>query len=397
MQSPRNGVYRSATGKARQLQASWPPPASPLRTRSAGSSSATPSARSRTTTSSTPWSRTPTCSTTAASPASTPPTRRRYPAGRHDRAQRPLRLHRLRSHLDRAGLAAPSWPPTRPRGSALFGTGTRDRLPARRPGLVQPVDPAGPDPSRRQRRADPARLRPRGDLVQRRRRRSALPLDGSVPVHFRVVAQVLRRRLLPAADPPGCPAAPTDRDPTTTAPPPTPTSRTASGSRTPTSPAACSWSSATTAVPTATGSRTTPTASSTTAHWGPGDQAGFSTLMPYFAAMANDGTVYAGLQDNGNLKIDPRDPQAVRDLRRRRLLRRGRPVRLQDRLRGVHRRRDLGDHRRRHSWDEHRPGPDRVEVRQPVRDGPDRRRRTCVTAGREVVETLLRPEHRPRA
>jgi hypothetical protein len=39
-------------------------------------------------------------------------------------------------------------------------------------------------------------------------------------------------------------------------------------------------------------------------HWGPGDQAGYSTLLPYFAAMANDGTVYGGLQDNGNLKID---------------------------------------------------------------------------------------------
>ncbi len=41
-------------------------------------------------------------------------------------------------------------------------------------------------------------------------------------------------------------------------------------------------------------------------HWGPGDQAGFSTLLPYIAVMANDGTVYGGLQDNGNLKIDRR-------------------------------------------------------------------------------------------
>ncbi|MBF4162634.1 hypothetical protein [Nocardioides acrostichi] len=40
------------------------------------------------------------------------------------------------------------------------------------------------------------------------------------------------------------------------------------------------------------------------AHWGRGNQAGFSTLMPYRATMAKDGTVFAGLQDNGNLKID---------------------------------------------------------------------------------------------
>ena len=40
------------------------------------------------------------------------------------------------------------------------------------------------------------------------------------------------------------------------------------------------------------------------ANWGRGDQNGFQTLLPYWAAMANDGTVWAGLQDNGNMKID---------------------------------------------------------------------------------------------
>ena len=39
-------------------------------------------------------------------------------------------------------------------------------------------------------------------------------------------------------------------------------------------------------------------------HWGPGDQQGYGTLLPYIATMAKDGTVYGGLQDNGNLKID---------------------------------------------------------------------------------------------
>lgn len=40
-------------------------------------------------------------------------------------------------------------------------------------------------------------------------------------------------------------------------------------------------------------------------NWGDGDQAGFQTLMPYHASVANDGTVWAGLQDNGNMRIDP--------------------------------------------------------------------------------------------
>ena len=40
--------------------------------------------------------------------------------------------------------------------------------------------------------------------------------------------------------------------------------------------------------------------------WGDGHQEGFQTLLPYDVAMANDGTVWAGLQDNGHLKIDPR-------------------------------------------------------------------------------------------
>ncbi len=39
--------------------------------------------------------------------------------------------------------------------------------------------------------------------------------------------------------------------------------------------------------------------------WGAGNNDGFHTLQPYDAAMAKDGTVYAGLQDNGELKILP--------------------------------------------------------------------------------------------
>jgi hypothetical protein len=39
--------------------------------------------------------------------------------------------------------------------------------------------------------------------------------------------------------------------------------------------------------------------------WGFGNQDGFNTLLPYDVAMANDGTVSAGLQDNGHMKITP--------------------------------------------------------------------------------------------
>ena len=41
-------------------------------------------------------------------------------------------------------------------------------------------------------------------------------------------------------------------------------------------------------------------------NWGAGNQNGFQTLLPYGVAMAKDGTVYAGLQDNGEMRIDPK-------------------------------------------------------------------------------------------
>ena len=40
-------------------------------------------------------------------------------------------------------------------------------------------------------------------------------------------------------------------------------------------------------------------------HWGNGINQGLQTLLPYYASMAKDGTVVAGLQDNGNIKITP--------------------------------------------------------------------------------------------
>jgi hypothetical protein len=40
-------------------------------------------------------------------------------------------------------------------------------------------------------------------------------------------------------------------------------------------------------------------------NWGRGANQGFHTLLPYDAQIAKDGTIYAGLQDNGELKIQP--------------------------------------------------------------------------------------------
>jgi hypothetical protein len=43
--------------------------------------------------------------------------------------------------------------------------------------------------------------------------------------------------------------------------------------------------------------------------WTQGSNAGFNTLLPYDVAVANDGTVWAGLQDNGHMKITPSGTQ----------------------------------------------------------------------------------------
>lgn len=42
----------------------------------------------------------------------------------------------------------------------------------------------------------------------------------------------------------------------------------------------------------------------TNAEWGPGSNVGFHTLLPYSVAVAADGTVWSGLQDNGHMKIE---------------------------------------------------------------------------------------------
>ena len=81
----------------------------------------------------------------------------------------------------------------------------------------------------------------------------------------------------------------------------------------------------------------------TVAGFGRGAQAGLSTLEPYGVAMSGDGTIYAGLQDNGNLKITP-DGHQYRDARRRRDLHRRRSGQQQGRLRHAAGRKHLRHH-----------------------------------------------------
>jgi photosystem II stability/assembly factor-like uncharacterized protein len=45
--------------------------------------------------------------------------------------------------------------------------------------------------------------------------------------------------------------------------------------------------------------------------WGRGANQGFHTLLPYDAQVARDGTIWAGLQDNGELKIEPGGKQVM--------------------------------------------------------------------------------------
>jgi hypothetical protein len=40
-------------------------------------------------------------------------------------------------------------------------------------------------------------------------------------------------------------------------------------------------------------------------HWGEGANVGLATLLPYMAVMAKDGVAYAGLQDNGEIRVTP--------------------------------------------------------------------------------------------
>ena len=81
--------------------------------------------------------------------------------------------------------------------------------------------------------------------------------------------------------------------------------------------------------------------------WGRGANNGFNTLLPYDAQIAKDGTVYAGLQDNGEMKIDAATRKQYMVFGGDGGIQRGGPGQLRHRVRGLHLQRHLQDERRR--------------------------------------------------
>lgn len=187
-------------------------------------------------------------------------------------------------------------------GSALIGTGTATGY---QPGVQGWYNMwVQPDPSRADANGVPTRMAFgleeiwTNDLPQ-----AGLPLDGTVKPHFGVVGKYFGGAscLLLSA---GLPACPTDRDPSDDNDTTHPDQQDGLWILDPKSEAGVQL-----VVGNDGGAYRYRFEDDTdgeldNANWGDGDQLGFHTLMPYYAAMANDGTVWAGLQDNGNLKID---------------------------------------------------------------------------------------------
>lgn len=187
-------------------------------------------------------------------------------------------------------------------GSALFGTGTALGF---QPGVQAWYNMfVQPDPSRATASGVPTRMVFgleevwANDLPQ-----LGLPLDGTVPPHFGVIGKYFGGEscLLLAA---GLPACPGDRDPTDDNSTTHPDQQDALWILDEKVPGGVQLVIGNDGGAYRYRFEEDTDTELDNANWGRGDQAGFQTLMPYFAAMANDGTVWAGLQDNGNLKID---------------------------------------------------------------------------------------------
>jgi hypothetical protein len=135
---------------------------------------------------------------------------------------------------------------------------------------------------------------------------AGVPLDGSVPVKFRVVAKYFAGascQLLSA----GLPACPTDREPLDDNLTTHPDQQDGIWIVDPSVNGGVQLIAGNDGGAYRYRFDTDPDGELDNSHWGLGDNDGFHTLMPYYAAMAKDGTVWAGLQDNGNLRIDPVD------------------------------------------------------------------------------------------
>ena len=125
--------------------------------------------------------------------------------------------------------------------------------------------------------------------------------------------------------------------------------------------------------------------------WGDGNQDGFHTLLPYDVAMANDGTVWAGLQDNGHMKIDPRRASSSRRTAAT-ALRRGRPrptrdVAYEEYVYGEMRVTTDGGK----TWTDMFPPLTNPRFVNPFEMDPTDAKH-LVTGGNEIVETIYGPE-----
>ena len=187
-------------------------------------------------------------------------------------------------------------------GSALIGTGTATGY---QPGVQSWYNQwIQPDPGRATASGVPTRLAfGLEEIWSNDAPQTGAPLDGSVPTHFAVVAKYFGGASCLLLNV-GLPACPTDRDPTDNNDTTHPDQQDGIWI-----PDASSPEKVQLVVGNDGGAyryqfENDDDGELDNSHWGPGNQRGFSTLMPYFAAMAKDGTVYGGLQDNGNLKID---------------------------------------------------------------------------------------------
>lgn len=123
--------------------------------------------------------------------------------------------------------------------------------------------------------------------------------------------------------------------------------------------------------------------------WGLGANDGFHTLLPYGVAVASDGSVYAGLQDNGEMKIEPDGRQVVvfGGDGTMTLVDPTNPNVVYESLpgAGINVSRDAG-----HTWNDMSPFLDQAGFTAPmVMDPLDPKH--IVTAGRQIAETTMGP------
>ena len=187
-------------------------------------------------------------------------------------------------------------------GSALFGTGTAIGY---QPGVQAWYnDWVQPDPSRSTADGVPTRLAfGLEEIWSNEPADQGIPLDGSVPVHFRVVAKYFGGDTCLMLST-GLPTCPGDREPSDNNQTTHPDQQDGMWVPDPQVPGGVQLYVGNDGGAYRYRFENDGDGELDNSHWGPGDQQGFSTLMPYYAAIAKNGTVWAGLQDNGNLKID---------------------------------------------------------------------------------------------